>query len=241
MEIIQNFLTKNDCYIANQYIVPTKIMLHSTAMPGIPAKNFLVSWNKPFPPKERRCVHAFLEPDKVYQTLPWNMRAWGCGGTGNNICIQFEICEPENYADREYFLKVKKTALELCAYLCKEYRLTPADVTSHCEGYKDFGSSFASNHSDLDHWWKAYHDYTMDDFRIELYNFMNEGENDDMKRFYSLEEVPEYGKPTIKKLVDRELLKGNNSGLDLSEDMLRILVILDRAKVFDKPENYDTI
>lgn len=47
--------------------------------------------------------------------------------------------------------------------------------------------------------------------------------------------LPNYAKPTIKKLVDKGYLKGDSSGrLDLSGDMLRILVILDRSGAFDK-------
>ena len=41
---------------------------------------------------------------------------------------------------------------------------------------------------------------------------------------------------TAKKLIDRGFLQGDGQGLDLSRDMLRLLVILDRAGVFaDKP------
>ena len=52
-------------------------------------------------------------------------------------------------------------------------------------------------------------------------------------RYNKLEEIPEWGKATISKLIEKEILKGNEKGLDLSDDMLRMLVILDRAKTFD--------
>ena len=57
------------------------------------------------------------------------------------------------------------------------------------------------------------------------------------KRYNSVDEVPEWGKETIEKLMRLEILKGIDSeredDLDLSYDMLRMLVLLDRAKVFD--------
>lgn len=56
-------------------------------------------------------------------------------------------------------------------------------------------------------------------------------EEEEMKKFNTIEEVPEYGKATIQKLVDAGALKGTDEGLALSEDMLRILVILDRLGV----------
>lgn len=47
--------------------------------------------------------------------------------------------------------------------------------------------------------------------------------------------LPNYAKPTIKKLINKGYLNGDSSGrLDLSGDMLRILVILDRSGAFDK-------
>lgn len=64
---------------------------------------------------------------------------------------------------------------------------------------------------------------------IDLSKYKEEEE----MRYQTLEEIPEWGKPTIEKLIKREILKGNEKGLDLSEDMLRMLVILDRANTFN--------
>ena len=56
------------------------------------------------------------------------------------------------------------------------------------------------------------------------------------KQFYkTIEEVPDYGKATVKKLIDKGLLKGyaNSSlGLNLSEELVRMLVINDRAGLY---------
>lgn len=59
----------------------------------------------------------------TYQTLPWNHRGWHAGGDANNTHIGFEICE-DNLTDKTYFNKVYKEAVELAAYLCKQYKLT---------------------------------------------------------------------------------------------------------------------
>lgn len=48
-------------------------------------------------------------------------------------------------------------------------------------------------------------------------------------RYNTVEEVPDWAKETVGKLVEKGVLSGNGSGLDLSLDMLRLLVILDRA------------
>lgn len=60
-------------------------------------------------------------------------------------------------------------------------------------------------------------------------------------RMQSLADMPDWAKPTIKKLIDKGILGGNGakdaSGnpveLDLSLDMIRILVMNDRAGVYD--------
>jgi len=65
-------------------------------------------------------------------------------------------------------------------------------------------------------------------------------------RFNTVSEVPEWARPTIQKLVaycdyknmPMGILRGNNgdgTGLDLSMDMVRILVLLDREGLFSMP------
>lgn len=56
-------------------------------------------------------------------------------------------------------------------------------------------------------------------------------EDDQMKRYQKIEDLP-YGKDVIQKLVQEGVLSGDKSGnLNLSEDMLRIFVILARKAV----------
>ena len=51
-------------------------------------------------------------------------------------------------------------------------------------------------------------------------------------RYNTVEECPAWARETIQKLVNREYLNGTGEGLDLSADMVRMLVILDRAGAF---------
>ena len=53
------------------------------------------------------------------------------------------------------------------------------------------------------------------------------------KVYYKLDEVPEWGKSTVKKLLDKGILKGTDKGLDLSYTLLRFLVMNDRAGLYD--------
>jgi hypothetical protein len=66
-----------------------------------------------------------------------------------------------------------KSAVELFAYLCKEYGLNPlADgvIIAHNEGY---ARGVASNHADPSHLWKGLNlPYTMDGFRKDVKSAM---------------------------------------------------------------------
>lgn len=177
MEIIQNYLTNNNCYKKGQKIKVEGIMVHSTACPNVPAKTFVKSWNVDKPNGRSVCVHAFLDDKEIYQTLPWDIQGWHAGGNANNKLIGFEICEPKDYSDKKYFESVKAKALELCLFLCQKYNLEAESVTTHCEAYAQRGKAYASNHSDIHHWWKKYHNYSIDDFRKDLNIKLNKEKN----------------------------------------------------------------
>lgn len=65
-----------------------------------------------------------------------------------------------------------------------------------------------------------------------------ETEDEDMeKRYQTIEEIKSaapWAVNTVEKLVAADLLHGDDGGLDLSRDMLRLLVINDRAGLYDK-------
>ena len=72
---------------------------------------------------------------------------------------------------------------------------------------------------------KAIRGYCVPDFAK-----LADEEVEEMARFDKLEQLPNYARATIGRLVDQKILKGDEKGnLNLSEDMVRILVILDRA------------
>ena len=58
--------------------------------------------------------------------------------------------------------------------------------------------------------------------------FKEEEDREDVKRYDTIEEVPNWAKSDIAELVNSGILKGKNGKLDLSEDMLRVLVIVKR-------------
>lgn len=79
-------------------------------------------------------------------------------------------------------------------------------------------------------------DTILDHFGIEDIGIKPSGkpvETPVVTKFDSVEQCP-YGKDTIQKLIDKGLLKGNSDGkLNLSEDMLRVFIVNDRAGLYD--------
>ena len=53
-------------------------------------------------------------------------------------------------------------------------------------------------------------------------------------QFDTLAAMPKYAKPTVEKLIKKGYLQGTGGALDLSTQLLRLLVILDRSGAFDK-------
>lgn len=189
MNIIESFLTNNPCYKKHRTITIKGLMIHSVGCAQPNASVFIKKWNKET--YTRACVHGFIDAKtgNIYQCLPWNYRGWHCAGSGNNTHIGVEMCEPEciTYIGGGQFtvnnqelaqqrvITTYNSAVELFAYLCKLYNLNPLDpniVLSHNEGGK---KGIASHHIDPEHLWKGVGlPYTMDGFRQDIYNKMNE-------------------------------------------------------------------
>lgn len=69
----------------------------------------------------------------------------------------------------------------------------------------------------------------------KAFNLTKEEEQDmSYKTYVTYDDVPEWGKPTVKKLMDKGYLEGTDEGvLNLEHNLLRGLVINDRAGLYD--------
>lgn len=149
-------------------------------------------WNTSQASETTHAVIGKLEDGNIatVQCLPWDYRSWGCGagrkGSGNDYFIQFEICE-DDLNDSAYFNKVYQEGIQLTAYLCRTFKINPKGyvningvsvptVLCHAEAHS---KGFASNHSDVLHWFKKYNK-TMDDVRNDVAKILAEEDDDDM-------------------------------------------------------------
>lgn len=248
MEIIKAYATKNRCYQIGTPLYPQGIMLHSIGCPQPNAAVMAQSYNQYRPNGQSVCVHAFVQRDgTVYQTLPWTVRAWHCGGSANSTHIGIEMTEPASIvytghgaewrdldpaATETHVRGTYVAAVQLFAQLCARFALNPlADgvIISHAEGRM---RGVASSHADPAHLWNAF-GLTMDMFRRDVYNAMHgidnndNDEEEDVMRYNSIEEVPDWARSTIKEMMDEGLIAGTGGGnLDLSTDMVRMLYVV---------------
>lgn len=229
MNLKKRLLTKNACYIAGGKINPQGLMIHSTGANNPRVARYVDApeldnvssnhWNQNKPDGQFKCVHGFiglLNGSEVgtYQTLPWDHRAWGGGGSSNDTHIHIEICE-DNLKDASYFAKVYKEAVEVAAMLCEKYGFNPLnkrELVTHSEGHQ---MGIASNHADVMHWFPK-HGKSMDTFRKDVHALMG---GDDIK----FEQPISPSKPVVgKSILDlaQEVLAGKHgSGEDRKKSL----------------------
>lgn len=185
MKITKKLITNNRCYSNPFKIQVKKLVLHSTGVAQPCADGMIKSMNT----KEKSVsVHAFIETDRIIQTLPWDYKGWHVGvgpkGSYNPCSIGVELCEPYGHKykggtmigydikkNAAYFDKVYSNAVELFAKLCITYNLNPIkDIVCHSEAH---ALGYASNHADVMQWFPK-HGKTMDIFRSDVNKKMNE-------------------------------------------------------------------
>lgn len=243
INVVEAFATKNRCYQVATPLRPQGLMLHSIGVPQPNAAVMARSYNQYQPGGQSVCVHGFIQRDGTYyQTLPYNLRAWHCGGSANGTHIGIEMTEPASIvytggaswrdldpaATESHVRGTYAAAVELFAQLCEQYALDPLEdgvIISHAEGA---ARGIASAHADPTHLWRAF-GMTMDGFRADVAAAMaakNTDEEDDMVRYDSIDDVPGWAQDTVRALMDAGALQGDDQGrLDLSLDMIRGMVI----------------
>lgn len=264
MNLTQIFATNNACYKVGTPMKPTGLMLHSTGANNPNLKRYVQPddglmgnnpygnhFNVAYPGGRSVCVHGFIGKladgsVATRQIMPWTMQAWHAGGSANNSYIGVEMCE-DDLKDREYFLAVYREAVELFAYLCKEFNISPERIVSHKEGH---AMGIAANHGDPDHW-LAKHGKTMDDFRADVSAELEEEEMsyDKFKEYMLRYEAERGAKPEAKWSIDEGAFakaqrKGVMDGTRPEDPIKRceMAAVMDRVGLLDSlPDREDYV
>lgn len=200
--------------------VPVRyIVVHYTGTPGDTAANEGLYFNRN--DTQKTSAHYFVDEHEVVQSVPDEYVAYHCGGAyyyhpacRNSNSIGVEICTKRSAGGKYYFHPDAATrAQELIRALMEKYDVPQENVVRHYDvTHKLCPMPFVGEGQPL---WE--------EFRGGLVMYK------------TYENVPEWAKPTVKKLMDEEYLQGDlNGDLNLTNDMTRVLVVLDRAGVFEK-------
>lgn len=161
-------------------------------------------------------AHFFVDENEIYQSVPDYYAAYSVGGNKypntkgakyygkctNENSISVELCDSVNSVPQ----RTEDLAVKLIRNLMAKHNVPISRVIRHYDvNGKICPKTFVKDE-------KAWNE-----FKERLKEV----------RYKTIEELPEWGKEIIEKLVaEKKIADGNN--LDLSEDMLRVLIIMNR-------------
>ncbi len=202
------------------------IVIHYTSNLGDTAKN-----NADYFAREvvEASAHYFVDENEIWNSVPPEYPAWHCGGglQGENGHTFFHQCRNANsigveicMTDRTGQVRMGSIAhaAKLVQMLMDKYHVGISHIIRHYDVTgKDCPAPMASDPN----LWAAFKKQLASEEVLDM-------------RYQYYDDMPVWAQPTISKLVKKGLLKGSGDGvLDLGEDALKILVVNDRAGLYD--------
>ena len=162
--------------------------------------------------------HYFVDEKEVYRSVRDMNVAWHCGSMNgykhkycrNTNSIGIEMCSRID-SNGKFYIKEKTiaNAIELTKFLMEKYDIPVENVIRH---YDVTGKMCPKPFVEDEMLWI--------DFKDRL-------EEEEVKRYNTIDEIPEWGREVIKRLIDEGKIADGNK-LDLNIDMVRLLVIISR-------------
>ena len=165
--------------------------------------------------------------------VPEDKRAWTSSSLSNdNRAVTIEVSN----SAAEYPWPVSGAAyrslIALCVDICRRNGIKRLSYTGDTSGNLTAHRWFAAT--------QCPGQYLYERFPAIAEEVNERLEEEDMKRYNTIQELPDWAKDTVSRLASEGVITGRDgsrdanglpASLDLSEDMLRLLVILDRAGV----------
>ena len=180
----------------------------------------------------------FVDSRSVWQVNDYTKYySWHCGdgrgkyGITNQNSVGVELCinQDGNYA------ATLKNAAAVVRELMAELKIPMERVVRHYDvSKKNCPASMSADG------WKTWQKFKQmiegEELSVSQYEELKkeiEVLKNPMIYNYIDENMPAWARPTIQKLVDKGILKGDENGLNLTEELLRMLVINDRAGLYE--------
>lgn len=205
-------------------------------------------------------AHYFVDGDSITQSVPDDYIAWAVGGSKYSNCnktgggklygqctnansISIELCDEVKNGKSDFSASTLNNAAEYVKVLMKKYNIDLNHVIRHFDvNGKPCPLPLVDNAK-----WQEFKnkitgsgELTMTQYE-ELKNLItNLAESvESLKKstekvYHYIVELPDWGRPTIEKLMSKGLYSGAGpTDLNLPENLLRTLVINDRAGLYD--------
>lgn len=213
IKIKQMLLTPSEYTRPQTKIKPTAIAWHYVGNPNTTAlanRNYFEGLKDSHETKASSHYIIGLEGE-IIQCIPDVEKSF-CTNEANDYTISIECCHPDNTG--KFTEATYKSMVWLGKYLMQKY-----DIKNNIRHYDITGKICPKWFVDNPNEW--------DKFKSEL-----EGD-EDMPRYKTVEEMPEYYKKDIQELIDKGVIagRGGEAGLDLSDDMCRMAIYA--KKIFE--------
>ena len=190
----------------NTFIKPVGLVIHETANPNADALMHYKYFNNTY---RGSSAHAFIDWNRIVQTINWNKKAWHAGRTANKYFIGIELCHATT-ADR--FNVVYNQAVELFAFLFVEVlgikTVTNENLMSHDEVSNKWKET---DHKDPISYFAKF-GKTVDGFRSDVQNQIKKSIIKEVLGMFSDDnKIGTWAKPSVDRLVKLGLLKGDEN------------------------------
>lgn len=208
--------------------------------------------------KLQASAHYFVDETSIWQCVEDKDKSWHCGGglQGSGGHTFYKICTNSNSIGIEMCCKKTaggvwyyeedtiKNTVDLVKYLMQKHNIPIDRVIRH---YDVTGKICPAQYVDETEWKKFKNRIITQEGVLTLTQYEElKKENEALKKeiqvlkdaqeivYHYTVDIPEWGRQTIQKLLDKGLYKGaSESDLNLPESLMRTLVINDRAGLYD--------
>lgn len=216
---IKELLAHVSNYSKGRHTTIKYLVLHYTANNGDTA----LSNCKYFSSANRNAsAHYFVDEKGIYRSVRDMNVAWHCGSTNgykhkycrNTNSIGIEMCSRKD-KNGKFYIKEETivNAIELTKYLMEKYDIQVENVIRH---YDVTGKMCPKPFVEDEKLWL--------DFKDRL-------EDEEVKRYNTIDEIPEWGKATIQLMINKGAF-ADVKNLSLSEDMIRMFVFNNRMGMY---------
>ena len=174
-------------------------------------------------------AHFFVDDKEVCCSVPWYFRAWHCGtrnGYRHEDCrnansIGIELCSRKAKNGSYYF--TEETMNRAAAFIAQQMKNYSVPIERVLRHFDVTGKYCPRPFVD---------EFAWEEFKYRILSFYYAKGGDSVTYYEQLKDIPAgEQRKLIEELVNRGIIKGNDKGLHLSSDMVRMFVFLRRMEV----------